>query len=154
MTKDLVPFQFETETVNVTVDEKGNPWWVAKEVCEVLGLRNVTMALIEVDAQDKRTVSGTDVGRDISKLRVINESGLYDLIFKSRKPEALRFKRWVTHEVLPSIRKTGGYLHTTPEMTEEEIMDRAVLLSKKKIEARRTQREELAPKADSWSESN
>jgi prophage antirepressor-like protein len=91
------------------VMQDDEPWFVAKDVCTILGLNNVSEALTSLDLDEKRDITGSDVGSDISKLRTINESGLYCLVFKSRKPEAKEFKKWVTSEVLPSIRKTGGY---------------------------------------------
>ncbi|WP_431911609.1 BRO family protein [Nonomuraea jabiensis] len=89
----------------------GSPWFHARSVCDVLDIGNVSMAVQALDQDEKQqvraNVSSTDVGGRIPW--VINESGLYSLILRSRKPEARRFKRWITHEVLPTIRKTGGY---------------------------------------------
>lgn len=92
------------------------PWFVAKDVCEVLGLGNVAMSLVRLNEAD---ISSTDVWSASNNrtytLKTVNESGMYDLIFDSRKPEAKAFRRWVTSTVLPSIRRTGGYrLHTAP----------------------------------------
>lgn len=109
MDNNLINFEFNSNLVRVFKDEAGNPWWVANDVCRILGLENVSKALTRLDQDEKRDVTGSKVGRNVSKLRTINEPGLYSLIFKSRKPEAKAFKRWVTHEVLPSIRKTGRY---------------------------------------------
>lgn len=111
---DLIRYGYNGNLLTILQDRNGNPWWVANEVCEILGLINVSKALIELDICDKRDITGSKVGSNISKLRIINEPGLYSLIFKSRKPEAKTFKRWVTHEVLPSIRKTGAYHHQDP----------------------------------------
>ena len=104
-----IPFGFNRHKVTVIQDEHGEPWWIAKEVCELLGLKNVSKALVELDQDEKRSISGSKVGYNVSKLRIINEPGLYSLIFKSRKPEAVAFQDWVCEEVLPSIRKTGSY---------------------------------------------
>ena len=105
---DLIRYGYNGTLLSIIQDDKGNPWWVAKEVCDVLGLTNVTVALESLDTDDKTELkeSLSSGGR---RPLIINEPGLYSLIFKSRKPEAKTFKRWVTHEVLPSIRKTGGY---------------------------------------------
>ena len=84
----------------------GEPWWYAVDVCAVLDLGNPRMAVARLDEDERSTVSSTDGGPNRN---VVNESGLYSLILGSRKPEAKAFKRWLTHEVLPSIRKTGGY---------------------------------------------
>lgn len=87
----------------------GEPWFVAKDVCDILGLTNVTETLKRVEKDDLSTTEVIDsIGRK-QRVYIINEYGLYDLIFLSRKPEAKAFKRWITHEVIPSIRKTGSY---------------------------------------------
>jgi len=105
---DLIRYGYNGRLLTIIQDDKGNPWWVAKEVCDELGLTNVTVALEGLDADDKTELkeSLSSGGR---RPLIINEPGLYSLIFKSRKPEAKAFKHWVTHEVLPSIRKTGYY---------------------------------------------
>lgn len=86
----------------------GDPWWVAIDVCRVLDHGNVTKAILRLDDDEKGLITIQTPG-GFQELNVISESGLYSLILTSRKPEAKRFKRWVTHEVLPSIRKTGSY---------------------------------------------
>lgn len=97
-----------------TVIQNGEVWFVAKDVCDILELTNVTKAIKSLDDDEKMTLtqsyghSGQRGGAQF--LNVINESGLYTLIFKSIKPEAKQFRRWVTHEVLPDIRKYGMYL--------------------------------------------
>lgn len=112
---ELTIFNYQEQEVRTITDKEGEPWWIAKDVCSILGLSDTTRALIEIDAEDKSDTTITRVGNNISKLRIINESGLYCLIFKSRKPEAKKFKRWITHEILPSIRKTGSYSIDTPK---------------------------------------
>lgn len=89
-----------------TVQKDGEPWWVLKDVCEVLGLKNPTMIADRLD-EDERTKF--DLGRQ-GETNIINESGLYNVILRSDKPEAKPFRKWVTSEVLPAIRKTGGYI--------------------------------------------
>ena len=97
--------------VRVVIDKHGNPWWVAKDVCDVLGIDNPSQALSRLDDDEKDDVILNDaIGRP-QNTAVVNESGLYALIFNSRKPEAKAFQKWVTSEVLPSIRKTGSYGH-------------------------------------------
>jgi anti-repressor protein len=97
--------------VRVIIDKHGNPLWVTKDVCSVLGLDNVTWALKKLDEDEFSTAKVIDaMGRE-QETYVVNESGLYSLIMTSRKPEAKAFKKWVTAEVLPSIRKTGSYGH-------------------------------------------
>ncbi|XPS86078.1 phage antirepressor protein [Desulfosarcina variabilis str. Montpellier] len=99
-------FKFEGHDITTISDDKGNPWWIAKEVCDVLGISNPTMALKSLD---KDEVTKLNLGGLKGEVNIINEPGLYSLILRSRKPAAKIFKRWVTHEVLPAIRKTGCY---------------------------------------------
>ena len=106
----LVPFAFNDALVRVHMDENGNPWFVGKDVCRVLEIENHLDAISSLD-EDERGVANTD---PLSKggaqqVRTVSESGLYSLIFRSRKPEARRFRKWVTSEVLPALRKTGTY---------------------------------------------
>ena len=94
------------------LDAEGEPWWIAKEACDILGLANVAMAVKSLDDDEKNCISITlsDFNRRGSPKRtIINEPGLYHLISKSTKPEAKEFYRWIRHDVLPSIRKTGSY---------------------------------------------
>jgi prophage antirepressor-like protein len=95
-----------------TLEWDGEPWFVTKDVCDILGLNNITESLRNLDDDEVSNLSNTEV-RDLSVpnrgMNIINEPGLYRLIFQSRKPEAKQFKRWVFHEVLPAIRKTGMY---------------------------------------------
>lgn len=106
----LSPFNFENKTVSVVTDDAGSPWFFATEICDVLGFANPWDAVrrhVDDDDLAKREVIDA-MGRK-QMANVMNESGMYALIFGSTKPEAKRFKRWVTSEVLPSIRKTGSY---------------------------------------------
>lgn len=103
---DLSIFKYESKEVR-TVDIDGETYWVAKDVCEVLDIKNATQAVAQLD-QDELTMFY--IGGQVGEVNVINESGLYSLIIRSNKPEAKRFKKWITSEVLPSIRKTGQYL--------------------------------------------
>lgn len=99
-----------TEFGKVRIIEKyGESWFVAKDVCDILGLSNVSEAINSLDTDEKKDFTGADVGNNISKLRAVSESGLYALIFKSRKEEAKAFRKWVTSDVLPTIRRTGSY---------------------------------------------
>ena len=106
-----------------TIEKDGETWFIAKDVCKCLGLSNTTKALIELDVDEKSNLTGSNVDNDISKLRIINESGLYSLIMKSRKSEAKKFKKWVTSEILPSIRKTGTFSinHKIPQSFSEAL---------------------------------
>jgi prophage antirepressor-like protein len=102
--QDIALFTFRGEEVRI-MDEAGEPWWVAKDVCDILSIQNVTQAVQVLD-DDERSM--LNIGRQ-GKVNIINESGLYNLIFQSRKPEAKAFKRWITHEVLPELNKRGSY---------------------------------------------
>jgi len=103
---DIIPFDFDGDAVRVVV-RSGEPWFVAKDVCDVLELSNTTEALKALDDDEKSTLRITEGGGPARN--TISESGLYSLIFRSRKPEARRFRKWVTGEVLPSLRKHGRY---------------------------------------------
>ena len=106
---ELVKFNFQDYEIRLA-DREGNPWFVAKDVCDALGISNVSDAVSTLDEDEKSNIANNDIAQMGGKdPLVISESGLYSLILRSRKPEAKEFKRWVTHEVLPSIRKTSGY---------------------------------------------
>ena len=106
----IIPFQFETHALRVQVDDSSQPWFNANDVCEALQLGNARQALeSHVDAEDVQQMDTlTSGGKQLTNH--VNESGLYALIFGSRKESAKRFKRWVTSEVLPAIRKDGYYV--------------------------------------------
>ena len=88
----------------------GEPWFVAADVCRVLEVGNPTMALRRLDADEKALITIEGLSRGNDSVNIVSESGLYSLILTSRKPEAKAFKRWITHEVIPSIRKHGAYI--------------------------------------------
>lgn len=113
--------QFEFAHKNVRVIQKDNePWFVAKDVCDVLEIKNSRDAVARLD-EDEKDVALTDTLGGGQSLTVVNEPGLYTLILSSRKPEAKVFKRWVTHEVIPSIRKHGTYM--TAETIQKVLTD-------------------------------
>lgn len=105
----IVAFDFNGfSTVRAFTDEDGNPWWIAKDVCDILTLTNSRKTLAALDDDDKGvTIRETSGGPQ--EMATVNESGLYSLILRSRKPEAKAFKRWITHDVLPALRQTGRY---------------------------------------------
>lgn len=102
---EAIPFTYEGTSVRTVTTEDGTPWFIAKDVCDILELTNTTVALEGLEEDERAKYY---LGRQGSA-NVVNEAGLYSLIFKSRKPEAKAFKRWVTHEVLPQIRQHGYY---------------------------------------------
>ncbi len=111
----IVPFSFEDQPIRTIQGADGEVWFVAGDVCKVLGIINVSDALSRLDGDERHDIAFTDTIGRLVKMNVVNESGLYTLILRSNKPEVKAFKRWVTHEVLPSIRKTGSY--NTPDLS-------------------------------------
>jgi len=129
------------------------PWFVAKDVCDALGLSNHRSSIALLD-DDERGVHTVDTPSGEQDMAIITEAGLYSLILRSRKPEAKAFKRWVTHDVLPTIRRDGGYMVERPDETPEETMARAVLIAQQTIERQKhriieqdAQIDEMRPKA-------
>lgn len=114
---DITPFNFGTHTVRV-VTHSNQPWFVATDVATTLGYRNAPDASRHLDDDEKGTQIVRTPGGD-QKLTIISESGLYALVLRSRKPEARKFAKWVTSEVLPSIRQTGSY-QSQPQATRAE----------------------------------
>lgn len=106
-------FQYENNEIR-TILRDGEPWWVLTDVCQVLEIENSRNVAARLDEDEKNTVHLTDGIRGNPNMTIINESGLYKVILRSDKPEAKKFTRWVTHEVLPAIRKTGQY-HVSPK---------------------------------------
>lgn len=104
---NTTPFMFESHTMRVLTRD-GEPWFVLADVCSVLDISNNRDVSNRLDEDEKGVVT-TDTLGGPQEVTIINESGLYNLIFTSRKPEAKRFRKWVTAEVLPAIRKTGSY---------------------------------------------
>ena len=105
---NLQLFEFNSQSVRV-ISVNGDPWFVAQDVCEILEVRNVSQALSRLDDDEKDTIILNDGKRGNPNTAIISESGLYALTLGSRKPQAKDFKRWVTREILPTIRKTGKY---------------------------------------------
>lgn len=113
-----------------TVKRNSEPWFVAVDVCRSLELGNPSQAMTRLDVDEKSTL----ISNEGKKLNIVNEPGLYTLVLSSRKPEAKLFKRWITHEVLPSIRKTGGYNTDKIMQTMVEFMDRQQKFNQSVIE--------------------
>lgn len=130
-----------------TVSIDGEPWFVGKDAAAILGYKDTSDAMRRhVDDEDKLTRCFTDSGQN-REMYIINESGLYSLILSSKLPTAKQFKRWVTSEVLPSIRKHGGYVTGQETMSDDELMAKALLMAHSKIEEREKQIKEMVPKA-------
>ena len=135
MSNEIQRFEFKDASLRALTDEAGEPWFVAKDVCDILEISNPSDALKRLDDDER---SRFNLGRQ-GETNIVNEAGLYVLVLGSRKPEAHEFKRWVTHEVLPQIRRTGGYIHTTNTDSDEDILAKAVLVAQKTIEHKNRQ---------------
>lgn len=122
---DIQIFNFQSNEVRVVKDDNGEPWFVAKDVCDVLGLTNSRVAVSPLD-EDEKGVSKVYTPSGEQKMCVINESGLYALVIRSNKPNARKFRKWITSEVLPSIRKHGGYIASNGTESVEELYMRAM----------------------------
>ena len=145
------------------IEQDGEPWLVGKDVAEALGYTNPRKALADhVDSEDKRQGDGVTIRDSIGREQaatLINESGLYALVLSSKLPTAKKFKRWVTSEVLPSIRKHGGYIAGQDQLTPEELMAKALQVANKtlaereaRISALTVQNAIMAPKAEYFDE--
>lgn len=130
-----------------TVQKDGQPWFVAADVCRALELGQVTNTIRRLDEDEKALISIKGISRGNDQVSIVNEPGLYTLVLGSRKPEARAFKRWITHEVIPSIRKSGGYIAGQESMTDAELLSKALLVAHRQIEARDAQIEVMTPKA-------
>lgn len=134
MSNEIQRFEFKGAALRTLTDENGEPWFVAKDVCDVLELSNVGQALARLDDDEKSSITLNDGTPGNPNKAIVSESGLYALVLASRKPEAHEFKRWVTHEVLPQIRKTGGYIHTTDVDDDMTILAKAVMIGQRTME--------------------
>jgi len=127
---ELTVFQFKEDREIRTLERDGEPWFVAKDVCDILGLANSRDALAKMLDDDEAGVENFYVRSENGvmqnrEMNIINESGLYNLIFRSNKPEAKAFRKWVTSKVLPSIRKKGYY--ASPQLTEKQADDLSMI---------------------------
>lgn len=153
MNTKIQTFDFNSTPVHTLTDEAGEPWFVAKDVCNVLELSNVGQALARLDDDEKSSITLNDGTPGTPNKAIVSESGLYTLTLASRKPEAREFKRWVTHEVLPSIRKHGIYAADTTidQILADPDFGIRLLTGLKKERAKRIEAEnqikELEPKA-------
>lgn len=126
-----------------TTIRDGEPWFVAADVCRALELSNPTVSVGRLDDDERAKLN---LGRQ-GEGTIVSEPGLYALVLGSRKPEARAFKRWITHEVIPSIRKSGGYIAGQSTMSDADLMAKALLVAQRQIEQRDAQITEMQPKA-------
>lgn len=145
MNNEIQRFEFKGASLRALTDEAGEPWFVAKDACDILG--NDTNHLREALDDDEITnLRNSEVWNQPGRAPlIISEPGLYKLIMRSRKPEAKEFQRWVTHEVLPQIRKTGGYIPTTDVDDDMTILAKAVMIGQRTME---TQKRRIAEQSE------
>jgi anti-repressor protein len=136
-------FEYQNNKVR-TVDMDGEAWFVLKDVCEVLNIADHKVVVRRLDEDEVCQTPLTDsMGRQQSTT-IINESGLYHVILRSDKPEAAPFRRWVTNDVLPAIRKTGSY--NAPQLTRSQLLATALIAAHEELEEKDKQIAELTPK--------
>lgn len=134
-------FKYENNDVR-TVEMNGEPWFVLKDVCKVLGISKYRDAAERLD-DDERAPVRVDTLGGAQEMTAVNESGLYNVILRSDKPEAKPFRKWVTSEVLPSIRKNGGYIAGQEQLTPSELMAKALPVANKTLAEREARISEL-----------
>ncbi|AXQ64763.1 anti-repressor Ant [Gordonia phage Phistory] len=154
-TAHVVPFNYEgAELRTLLIDD--TPWFVTPDACRMLELRDTSSALKMVDDDDKMTLRRSDtpqffegIAAQVQMLTVVNESGMWSLIFQSNKDKARKVRRWVTGEVLPAIRRTGSYnAAPAPALEGPELFARALVEAQHMLSAKDEQIAELAPKAE------
>lgn len=146
MSNEIQQFDFKGTALRILTDEAGEPWFVAEDVCNILGLENSRKATAELDPDEKNTVTISDGISGNPNKTIISEPGLYKLIMRSRKQEAKEFQRWVTHEVLPSIRKHGAYM--TQQTLDKALTSPDFLIQlATKLKEEQEKVKELEPKA-------
>lgn len=150
-------FNYQSNEVR-TVEMGGEPWFVLKDVCNILGISKYRDTAARLDADERGSVEVDTLG-GTQQVIAVNESGLYHVILRSDKPEAKPFRKWVTSEVLPSIRKNGGYIAGQEQLTPQELMAKALLVANKTLADREARISELtvqnnimAPKAEYFDE--
>lgn len=147
MTEELQTFSDERFGMIRTVSIDGEPWFVAVDVCRALDIRTDTIRSI-LDQDEVTEINPNTIGVTHGRSPLaVSEAGMYSLVLKSRKPEAKSFKRWVTHDVIPSIRRTGGYIAGQEEMTDADLMAKALLVAQRQIEERQHRIESLEQQA-------
>jgi anti-repressor protein len=140
----LIPFNYNSNQIRIIVKD-GEPWFVAKDVCDILEISNGRDAVSRLD-EDEKDVAITDTPGGKQNMTIISESGVYALVFTSRKEEAENFKRWVRKEVIPSIRKHGAYM--TPETIEKVLLNPDTIIQLATVlKEERQRRLMLEPKA-------
>lgn len=143
---DLIPFSYDDQQVRVVAID-GEPWFVLADLCRVLGIGEVSIVRRRLDDALCQTHPILDSLGRTQQATIVSEAGMYEVVIRSDKPEAVAFRRWITSEVLPSIRKTGSY--QVPE-TREAILARSHLLALDMIREQDDKIAELEPAARAW----
>lgn len=152
-------FKYEESKLVRTMNVSGEPWFVLKDVCDVLGLSTPARVVERLDSDEVSQAHLIDSMGRSQEMTIISESGLYNVILRSDKPEAKPFRKWVTAVVLPSIRKNGGYIAGQEELSPQELMAKALLVAQKTLTDRDARIKELTaqnqimqPKAEYFDE--
>lgn len=155
MKNDMQIFHYNSREVR-TIQKNGEPWFALKDVCQILGMDTTQLKKVadRLDADERGRTQITTPG-GVQETWIISESGLYNVILRSDKPEAKPFRKWVTSVVLPSIRKTGGYIAGQESLSPAELMAKALLVAQKtlaerdaRISALTVENQIMTPKAD------
>lgn len=145
---DLMPFAYGEQPVRIVVID-GEPWFVLADLCKVLGLTNPNMV---AERLDQVNLSQADVENSRGQMRrtlIVSEPGMYEVVIRSDKPEAVAFRRWITSKVLPAIRKTGSY-GAPRQLTQDEIVHQALQITAARVEQLEAEVAELTPGATKW----
>lgn len=145
-TKSIIPFTSEKFGTIRAINVSDEPWFVAKDVCDILGLGRQQDSTRYLDDDEKRRCLVNTPSGD-QRMVCVSEPGLYKLIMRSRKPEAKAFQRWVTHEVLPALRRDGAYVASDGTEDDATLMARALLAAKRQMDAKDALIAEMRPKA-------
>ena len=144
-TTTIIPFDSpEFGKLRVIDAGGGESWFAAADVCRALGIEKTAASRLDDDEKGLRLTQ--TLGGEQRAL-FVSEPGLYKLVMRSRKPEAKAFQRWVTHEVLPSIRRSGGYISARSDETPEQLMARALVVANEAMQRQRRELDEMRPKA-------
>lgn len=143
----LAPFTYRDQQVRV-ITSAGEPWFVLSDLCKVLGISNSRMVASRLD-EDMRGVSQIDTPGGLQMMTIVSEPGMYDVVVRSDSPIAKPFRRWVTHEVLPQIRRTGAY-SATPQLSDDEIVHQALQITARRVEQLEAELAVAQPKAATW----
>lgn len=153
MSADLQLFEFHKHPVRVVIVD-GDPRFVLADLCRVLGLSNPTMVADRLDSDGLSRTEVTDSLGRTQSVTTVDESGMYEVVIRSDKPEAVRFRRWITGRVLPAIRKTGSYSHSPPavphKLPSKKELAQWVIQAEERAEIAEAQVLELTPPAAAW----